>query len=236
VAPDFLIILVVLLIIAVIALLIWVTVLRARLARPDSRGTLVPSLIALPDRARSAALRGIIDAGLLNRPAWAPRLAPPAVPLTPLLVRRLDAVDPAFAYYYLVPFGKDDGAVSAVAMVDGISTEFLECSPMKSSAQWGLLAAEWRTVESTHRRIQRDATKPLDVRVEATFIWTPCVESQSQNYPFRMVLVDGQTQYIRIDGKVFNRLTPLLPGGGTPEPYPDDGGAPTRNLTGGERE
>jgi len=232
-APDFLIVLVVLLIIAVIALLIWVNMLRARLAGsdasrtsagPDSSRTLVPPLVALPDSARTAALQGMTDAGLLRRPDWTARLALPNVPLTPLLVRRLDAVDPAFAYYYLVPFGKDDGSVTAVAMVDGISTEFLECSPMKSSAQWGLLAAEWRTVESTRRQIQiqRGATKPLDVRVEDTFIWTPCAESQSQNYPFRMVLVDGQTQYIRIDGKVFDKLTPLVPGGGTPESYSDD--------------
>lgn len=224
-APDLLIILVILLIVAVIALLIWVIILRARLAGPDSAEMSAPvsrkrvsPLVVPPAEAQAAALQGIIDAGLLNRSEWLTRLTHSPVPLTPFLVRRLDVVDPAFAYYYLVPFGKDDSSVSAVAMVDGISTEFLECSPMKSSPDrsWGQLAAEWRTVESTYRQLQRGGVKPLDVRMEDTFIWTPCVESQSQNYPFRMAVVDGKTLYIRIDGKVFNQLTPLLPGGGTP--------------------
>ena len=219
-----LIILVILLIVAVIALLIWVTILRARLAGADSAEMPAPvsrkrvsPLVVPPAEAQAAALQGITDAGLPNRSEWQSRLAQPAVPLAPFLVRRLD-VDPAFAYYYLVPFGKDDSSVSAVAMVDGISTEFLECSPMKSSPDrsWGQLAAEWRTVESTDRQLQKGAVKPLDVRVEDTFIWTPCVESQSQNYPFRMAVVDGKTLYIRIDGKVFSQLTPLLPGGGAP--------------------
>jgi hypothetical protein len=35
----------------------------------------------------------------------------------------------------------------------------------------------------------------------------PCVESQSVFLPFRLVKVGNEVRYIRVDGKVFDKLT-----------------------------
>jgi hypothetical protein len=168
-----------------------------------------PYAFITPDAAVLGAQAGFKHYGLLARPGWAPLLTPfldqRVRPIEPLLVHRLDARDPARAYYYLVSFGGSVSTIGAVARVNAISGEYQEAMAIPRSEKWpwGGIAVEWSTttLKAGHRAVD----------VNQALIWTPCVESATPYYPFRVVTVDGHRRYIRVDGQTFDKLTDLRP-------------------------
>jgi hypothetical protein len=152
---------------------------------------------------------GFKEYGLLSRPDWAPLLTPfldqRVRPIAPLLVHRLDAKDPARAYYYLVPFGASTSTIGAVARVNAISGEYQETMPIPRSEKrpWGAITAEWS--------IDTLKADPRAVDISQALVWKPCIESASPFYPFRVVTIDGRLRYVRVDGQAFDKLTDLRP-------------------------
>jgi len=171
-----------------------------------------PSIIA-PEAALVGAVKGLSDYGLLARPHWARLLtqflAQDSRPIPPLLVHRLDAVDPSRAYYYLISFGGTATTVGAVVRVNAISGEYQETMAIPPSERrpWGASAAEWGP--------RLSSTDPRAIDASQALIWKPCRESASPFYPFKVTTVDGQRRYIRIDGKTFDTLTDLPLAGAT---------------------
>ena len=159
-----------------------------------------PSFVATPAEAQQGAVNGLHRYGLYLRDGWKTILTPPVKPLEPLLVELLDEVDPAEKYYYLVPFGADDDSVVAVATVNGVSTDYQEATALRKGA-WGSIVKKWR--DKYH-----GGSPPL--------VWRFCVESRSPTHPFTLTASGKRLKYERIDGKVFDKLTDVGPGGGIP--------------------
>jgi hypothetical protein len=229
------------LLLVILVLVFWIISLQSRLRRAGlgSNGGL--SFLVTADVAQAGARKGFSDYGLLARADWAPHIGGRAVERTPLLVRRLDQLDPARSHYYLVPVGVSDDAISAVARVDAVTGKYLEVKPFAprgDKGAWGPRTLYWLTEMSTRQHIARgdvgrssnqkrltvaDSSK---ITVYPTFVWRPCVESASPFYPFRLVSIDGEIRYIRIDGHVFTSLTNLGPQPTSSEPNPTAYGSP----------
>ena len=232
--------LVLLLLLIILVLLFWIASLRRRLPPPAlppppprpvpspraDEPAIGPSSIISINVAIAGALKGFDDYGLSKRTDWAPFLGAPAKALTPFLVQRLDGTEPGRDYYYLVPVGTSDAAVTAVARVDAVSGQYLEASAFNVQSEkrsWGAMMSDLGTESLTRRKIAgRTFERPnyqggfaADARgvgVHPVFVWKPCVESRSPFYPFRLVTIGEQRRYIRIDGKEFESLTDLGPG------------------------
>lgn len=232
---------VVVLLLVILVLIFWIISLHSRLRRtgPGVSGGF-PFLVS-PDIAQAGARKGFSDYGLLARADWAPHIGGGAVERTPLLVRRLDQLDPSRSHYYLVPVGVSDDAISAVARVDALTGTYLEVrafSPRGHTRAWGPTSLNWQTESSTREHIARGdfssssklkvlaAAESAKIAVYPTFVWRPCVESASPFYPFRLVSIDGEIRYIRIDGHVFTSLTNLGPQPISDEPDPSAYGSP----------
>ena len=160
-----------------------------------------PSFVATPAAAQQGAVNGLQKYGLYSKDGWKTILAPPVKPLEPLLVEQLDEVDPADKYYYLVPFGADDDSAVAVVSVDGVSTDYQEATALGKDAAWGSIVKKWRDKH-------QGGPPPL--------VWRFCAESRSPSYPFTVTASGKRLKYERIDGKVFDKLTDVGPGGGIP--------------------
>ena len=195
--------------------------LRLRLASGQSDSG--PSLFVSPSAAQDGAIKGIKSFGLDSREKWKPYLLSGGVlvkPLEPVLVQQIDRTHLGEAFYYLVPFGQDMTSVRAVACVDGVTGEYLECSRFEGGQDknWGRMLSPWRTAASTRAAIKenkeinlqlaaRTTALPTDVGVHPQLVWKACKESQSVFLPFRLVKVGNSVRYIRIDGVVFDKLS-----------------------------
>lgn len=238
-----------LLLVIIILLLFWNIQLRRRLGRqlpaPDTGDRPVqpppdlnparrdagqedmgPTSLISQNAAVAGALKGFEDYGLSRRPDWAGLLRTPAVPRTPILVQRLDAMANGRGFYYLVPIGVSDDNVSVVARVDGVTGRYLEASPFVARGDkkpWGTMVTNWRTESGIRRKLAGRTFERPDyqdavvadaqgIGVHPAFVWKPCVESRSPFFPFRLVTIGDLRKYVRIDGKEFDSLTDLGPG------------------------
>lgn len=182
-----------------------------------------PAPIIPPDEAGAFAMRGLEQYGLLKRVDWQPLLNPPVAPHSPVLVQRLDV---AGDYYYLVPLTGDGRKTEAVVRVDGFSGEYLEASaigPDRHGRSWSTIVADSEGDETVRRRIVgrrfelpgtagRVLARSEGLGIHPSFVWKPCVESQSPYYPFRLVTIGDMHRYIRVDGTEFDALHDAGPG------------------------
>lgn len=209
--------------------------LRLRLEEAKTKGEFLGRIplgpmpvLATPSAVQAGAVKGVKEFKLDERQKWKPYLMPQGVlanTLEPVLVQQLDKTDLGEAFYYLVPLGRDLASAKAVACVDGVTGEYLECTRFEAkeaegargTGTWGQRFAMWETVASTRATL---AAGKIDLRLEAGtsvreteigvhphLVWMPCVESQSVFLPFRLVKVGNEVRYIRVDGKVFDKLT-----------------------------
>jgi hypothetical protein len=148
--------------------------------------------------------------GLLEQPSWREALEG-AGPGRPQLVQRLDHVD---SYYYIVPIGPSDDAVTAFAAVDARFGDYQQAAvlPDRRSNHLDFLERE-RSIEIlADRRVELPhLAGELVLRPDLfceypILVWKPCRESLSPFYPFRMVTVGSHHVYIRSDGAVFTSL------------------------------
>ena len=181
-----------------------------------------PSLVTSPSAAQDGAVKGLKEHGLEKRADWRPYLWSGGVlvkPLEPVLVQQIDTTHLGEAFYYLVPFGHDLASVRAVACVDGVTGEYLECTRFEadSAGSWGRMIGPWQTAASTRatvieRKIDLRLTagtkvQKAEIGVHPHLVWKACKESQSVFLPFRLVRVGDNVRYIRIDGVVFDKLS-----------------------------
>ncbi|HEY7475761.1 MAG TPA: hypothetical protein VH679_12165 [Vicinamibacterales bacterium] len=191
-------------------------------ALPLMMGSTPKPIISAGDAA-GFAKKGLEQYGLLQRADWQPLLDQPAAPSQSVLVQRLDV---AGGYYYLVPLTGGGHKTEAVVRVDGFSGDYLEASAIgvaRDGRSWSALAAGLGNEELVRRRLvgqklelPDDAGRILirseGLGVHPSFVWKPCVESQSPYYPFRVVTIGDLVRYIRVDGAVFDALHDAGPG------------------------
>ena len=181
-----------------------------------------PSLFASPSAAQAGAEKGLKDHGLDKREDWRKYLWSGnelVKPLEPVLVQQIDTTHLDEAFYYLVPFGLNLASVKAVACVDGVTGEYLECTRFEadSAGSWGRMIGPWRTAASTRATVRegkidlhlgaRALVGKPEIGVHPQLVWKPCKQSQSIFLPFRLVKVGDNVRYIRIDGVVFDKLS-----------------------------
>jgi len=132
-----------------------------------------------------------------------------ARPGKPILVARLDRPN---TYYHLVPWGTAR-SVAALTQVDARRGAFLSIHLQEKAGRPAMLTPDAVLKLVTHKRFELpDGLGKLRVFPEAIclspmLVWQPCRESFSPHLPFYQLTVGGRKLYVRIDGKVFTRLT-----------------------------
>jgi hypothetical protein len=135
-------------------------------------------------------------------PAIADALLEGAEPTTATLVERLDK--PGVAYYLVLwDIGVRHAIIVQVDALTGVTLEFILLTkdtslPFLEDKE----AAEYITDIFPGRAISK-----------LRLVWEPCQESTSPMYPLFEVQVNGIIVYVRMDGFVHHRLTPLGFGG-----------------------
>lgn len=164
------------------------------------------------EEAAERAIHATREHGLLERPAWANRLAGQAVG-RPVLVQRLDRVD---SFYWIVPVGDPERGTPAAVSIDARFGDYRQAIGLRSgnSNVWRAMEVEEVHKRVTDRRFElpdrmgRLLVRPEAMCVHPTLVWRPCLESLSPFYPFSMITVGAWRLYVRIaDGAVFTQLT-----------------------------
>ncbi len=139
------------------------------------------------------AKRGLRENGLYDSESFGSSLKE-AKAASPIRVRSLSE---NLNDYYIVPFEKK-GKISAVAIVDAVTGDFLEaaCGPA--------IATDYLTISSTqaeeiiHEYTGKEVTQPPEL------VWMPCSHSWQPYYPFWLgVTVDGDQICVDMNGNVF---------------------------------
>ena len=149
--------------------------------------------------------------GLLKRKEWG-NILKKASPGEPLLVQRLDHND---SFYYIVPMQSSSGAsAAAFACIDARFGDYRQAAMISAKSPAAMLIdrkgmAEWIfkqkiVLPESQGRIQ---LRPEGICLHPTLVWKPCRESLSPFWPFFMYTYGAHRIYVRIDRKVFTRLT-----------------------------
>ncbi len=164
-------------------------------------------------------LQRLYDYGVL--PCLSGRYMKGMEPGTPLRVKRLDYPDGDSDYYLIGLQDKvshHNRMLTRLEVQTGYYLDSLTVTPMRY-----LLDQEQNNQDLTDFTKARIAIRfgglsnSLAMEIEAmlntvnkNLIWFPCEQSHSAFFPFYVLQYQGKTIYIRIDGAVFDRLTPPL--------------------------
>jgi hypothetical protein len=160
--------------------------------------------------ARDLALRGVEQAGVLEREHWR-RAFDGAEPGEPMLVQRLDHPD---SFYWTVPQLRGGTATVAVN-VDARTGLYLQSRALPDAKSTALLTLDRKEIDEviyqrTHQLLGtagRLRLRPDIACISRHWVWRPCRESLSPFYPFKMVSYGAHRLYVRSDGAVFTGLT-----------------------------
>jgi hypothetical protein len=131
----------------------------------------------------------------------------------PILIHRLDAVD---QFYYIVPLVDSiTNSICSLMSIDAIAGNYRESAFAKSKTKpiifKPLGKEEIRKLLSKKLRL-KEPKRVLNMNPDVMclyplLVWTPCLESFSPYLPFHMVIIGGYIIFVRIDGKVFTKLS-----------------------------
>lgn len=160
--------------------------------------------------ARELALRGVEQAGVLERENWR-RAFDGAEPGDPVLVQRLDHPD---SFYWTVPQLRGGTATVAVN-VDARTGLYMQSRALPEAEGTAWLTLDREQVDEaiydrTHQLPGRSGKlrlRPGIACISRHWVWRPCRESLSPFYPFKMISYGAYRLYVRSDGAVFTRLT-----------------------------
>lgn len=169
---------------------------------------LLPSTEALKETTRIAST-------LTGHPIWRAAMKG-ATPREAVLVRRVDREDD---YYYVVTLEKG-GKPSARMAIGAQNAALLRCHGIskvsRTLSEWidpldAIRSREGRTLDLPGQR------HPLTVRsgtvsVHPILIWKPCAASTSPLLPFHVLTIGDTVAYLRVDGRLYGRLTAGLSG------------------------
>lgn len=164
-----------------------------------------------PKDAINIAEKAFESYGLLKRKTWGEALRNTA-PGEPLLVQRLDRND---SFYYIVPMHRSRGeSTVAFASVDARFGEYRQAAMMSAKSPAAILVErEEISGRIFKQRIELPEKggmirlRPEATCIHPTLVWKPCRESLSPFWPFYMYTFGPHQIYVRIDGKVFSKLT-----------------------------
>ena len=131
------------------------------------------------------------------------------MPQRPLTVQRLDLDDD---YYYIVPFTRG-GVLTARLMIDARENRFVEATGIETAGQRlppyidpvRLLEESYgRVIDLPH--VRKRIIRPGTVGLHPVLVWKPSAESSSPWLPFYQLSVGDEFVYLRVDGRLTDRL------------------------------
>jgi hypothetical protein len=126
-----------------------------------------------------------------------------------MLVRHLERTND---FYYIVPLVGKEKDVRSLVNVDGGDGRYRQASFAKDLEN-PIVFNPLRKEKIVDLIKEHPDIKKGKIKVNTDYlVWMPCIESFSPNVPFHEVSVGNYKVYIRIDGKVFTKLTTDIPG------------------------
>lgn len=178
------------------------------------------------------AFGGIRTFGLDKHKDWAALLTGAQAQRPVLRVRRLDRSGDD---YFLVPI-RQGNQLNVVVLVSARSGKYLQAIAAPGPRNSDIVYLDGGSVVSSlaGKQVQCDLppyrlSMPSEKwSVDAGLVWMPCRESLSPYFPFYVLISEQQRLYVRIDGKVFDRLNPVAGGPEPPLSVPRGSGTLTR--------
>ena len=136
-----------------------------------------------------------------------------ATPGVPTPVQHLEEAD---GYYYIVDFSKDGGITGRLAIggeplrllrINGVREAGAHFPPFVSLTPT-ISGREGKPFSESNSRVVRAGS----VGVHPVLVWRNCAESRSVMLPFHVITVGDTLHYMRVDGRIFDKLTAGLPG------------------------
>ena len=139
------------------------------------------------------AQRGLRENGLYDSDSFGSRLKG-AKATSPI---RVQSLSENLNDYYIVPFEKG-GKISAAAIVDAVTGDFLEAACGSAIATGYLTISSNQAEEIIHGYTGKEITQPPEL------VWMPCSHSWQPYYPFWLgVTVDGDQIFVDMNGVPF---------------------------------
>ena len=120
----------------------------------------------------------------------------------PMLVRSLDTED----FWWIVPFLESDNKMGGQMRINAKDAKFQE-AVFSMHADQPLTLPRLSDKRITKIVINKYGKPKGKIIIDPILVWKPCVESYSMFKPFYKVKMGSRTAYVRIDGKVYTRLT-----------------------------
>jgi hypothetical protein len=139
------------------------------------------------------AQRGLSENGLYDSDSFGSRLkgAKATFPI------RVQSLSENLNDYYIVPFEKG-GKISAAAIVDAVTGDFLEATCGFATTADYLMISNNQAEEIIQKYIGKELAGPLEL------VWMPCSHSWQPYYPFWLgVTVDGDQIFVDMNGVPF---------------------------------
>ena len=133
-------------------------------------------------------------------------------PGQPVLVQELDKKND---FYYIVPLRVTTGGIRGLFCIDSFKGYYIQSSYMindKKNIQFNTLTKDeiLKVLQESlkNKKIRQELPDFAEaLAIHPVLVWRPCLESFSPFRPFYMVYLGSFKVYVRIDKKVFTKLT-----------------------------
>ena len=124
------------------------------------------------------------------------------------------------SFYYIVPMHAANRNIHALMSIDALAMKYKEASfatdtrkPVQFRALTHLEIYHFLKRRLRDKKIKKFLPAfPELLFVYPAMVWTPCLESFSPFFPFYMIQLGDHKVYVRIDGKVYPKLTTNISG------------------------
>jgi hypothetical protein len=126
------------------------------------------------------------------------------VPTKPVLIQYFGKKE----YYFLVPMKENDKKISVIMFMDGTNANYQETifATNKPMSFKTLSPKKILNLLIDNNDISKKGKK---ITIQRTLVWKPCNQSLFPEQPFYVVKIGTRKRYVRIDGKIFRRLTKI---------------------------
>jgi hypothetical protein len=160
--------------------------------------------------AKELAKKALTDYNLINKPFLAKELSD-IYAGSPLLVRRIDREKD---FYYIVPFLNKNNQTKGLVNIDALHGNLKQATfPGSNGIMRDHKPFSKNEIAGLIMNYQEKFFKkkmvivPKTIKISPNWVWKPCKESLSANYPFQKVKYKDKIFYVRIDGIIFPGLT-----------------------------
>ena len=163
-----------------------------------------------PETAKNIAIKSLHDYGLINKDFLPEQIKTPKA-ATPILVKRIDRAND---YYYIIPILGNDNRQHGLVNIDARHGNFKQSAFPKNNGYIieykPFSKKEISKLINTELGLKAEKKNQIlhkDITISPIWVWKPCEESLSANFPFQVAVYGHTVYYIRVDGVVFTKLS-----------------------------